>query len=242
MPDLPAGLPQPKAEIRLLAVDEEALVHEPGTLERLPPRDHERARSPVARNLVPVLFEVELALGQPADRDRPAFGSEGVAKCAQRIREPADRRVDLALRRQLNDSGEADLGSLVQDSNELLEGSRLDLGIGIEKECVAGIRRHQSTVVRVCEAVILGWDDSSPWKLRNHGSSVVGAFVVDDDEIEQTVALLGEDRAQAGAKPSCLARRDHDYGEVIHGDGRSSVRGRERSAPPPPRRPGRCAV
>src|SRR5205823_1634367 len=49
--DAPARTLHPEAEIRLLGVDEEALVEEPGALERLATQQEERAGGPVAVDL-----------------------------------------------------------------------------------------------------------------------------------------------------------------------------------------------
>src|SRR6185437_9582654 len=103
----------PEAEIRLLAVDEEPLVHEARALERLPPRDHERSRGPVARRLFPIAGEVELPFPEPARTEREALARRGLSERTDGVRKPPDRRKDLAFGRQLHRAGEANLRELV---------------------------------------------------------------------------------------------------------------------------------
>src|SRR5262249_327752 len=90
------------------------------------------------------------------------------------------------------------------------------LGVRVEEQDVAGISRHQATIVSVSEASVSGWDDPSFRKLPDHGPRVVCGVIVDDDEIEPTVALVRENGAQTRAQPPPLVRRDNDHREVMH--------------------------
>ncbi len=71
--DLPAGPLDPQAEVGLLGVDEEALVHAAGAQQGLPARQHVGARGPVALEARLVEVEVENPLTGPAGSHGPAL-------------------------------------------------------------------------------------------------------------------------------------------------------------------------
>src|SRR5690349_11259304 len=101
MPNLPARLLDTQAEVRFLAVEEEALIEKSDAEERLAPGNEKRAGSPVACLLTRVPAEVELAFTQPPGVERETLRAEGFAEHPHCGRESAHRRGDRAFRREL---------------------------------------------------------------------------------------------------------------------------------------------
>src|SRR3954453_5918142 len=96
VPDPPAAPLDPQAEVDLLGVEEEALVEQPGPLQRLLADEEKRARGPVAFELALVAPQVELGFAQ-ARRQRQGVGADRLAEGASDAGKPARGRAEAAL-------------------------------------------------------------------------------------------------------------------------------------------------
>ena len=100
----------------------------------------------------------------------------------------------------MNDPGEAHIWLLVEPPHQRFERPAPDLGIRVEEEDVAGVRRFQPSIVGVGKAAVHAPNDAYLRKLvPNEGGGPVSRFVVGDDDFEGTFAALIEDACEAGA-------------------------------------------
>ena len=198
--DLPTCSLHPQTEVGFLAVDEETLVEETGALERLASREHERPRCPIAFDELAVSIEFEVALTEYLDAKGKKFGSQALTECTEGVREVPDCRVDLPVRRQLDDSGETHIRVLVETTYQRFESPFPDLGVGVEEKDVSRVRRLHGAVVRMCEAAVdATYDAGLRKRLADERCGSVSRPVVGHHDVEGTSAPVIEDARQAGA-------------------------------------------
>ena len=206
--DAPARLAHPQAEVGLIGVEEEALVHEAGAEQGLAAGEHEGADGPVALALVLVLAGVEDPLADPRGPSRQALGG----------RAPRPRaRAALGKRRMVGNSSPSPVSCRTpsrptsgRPSSSSTRSAKVpldDLGVGVEEEHVARHGRHQRAVVRVRES---RGSRSAPLapagSARSTSSEMPSLRVVVDDRRRRARASPGSRRRCSGSARASAPR------------------------------------
>ncbi len=154
IPYLPASLPCPQAEIRLLTVEEEPLVHHADPEKNFPPGDQERPGHPVAALLLVVSAERQVSLAQPGRARREPLEANRVAEGPSALGKRRIVGATRPVRGELAHSCHSDSRTRVKGADELFERAVENPCIDIEKEVVASVTGRERLVVRMCETAV----------------------------------------------------------------------------------------